>query len=100
MKTLVGESLYSLAENPAFWPLAFFIPLVFLVAPAVYSKRVSGWMHRQSTLLMLLGLLMTEGYVYGLCAGGFSPMFLGRISANIAEVSWYFWEGKPVYHGL
>jgi len=87
-----------LIARPDYWPVAFWVP-VFLALwvwarlsdRSLELKRIQwGW--------LAAGWLTLAAFACFWAIHLLSPIYLGPIQPQVAEVSWYFAEGKPVYH--
>jgi len=98
---LINTLVVMLTTRQDWWPFAFWVPFFLIVLALSYLARRSNRLDGARVLFPLAGLLMILLFSWFNYAFLFSPVYLGPIShiqPLIADVSWYFATGKPVYH--
>lgn len=99
MNSLLSNSLLQLRDYPHFWPVALVPLLVVVFTAAYYSKSLTNLMRYQHLPLVACSFLATAAYGYFAWLYASFPGYLDHLEPTIASVSWYFWNGEPVYHG-
>ncbi len=90
-----------LTTRQDWWPFAFWVPFFLFILVLGYLAGSGERLERARLLFPVAGLLMIAGFGWFNYEFLFSFLYLGPIShiqPLIADVSWYFATGKPVYH--
>jgi len=91
-----------LTTRQDWWPFAFWVPFFAILVAVWYFGKNHEQLDRVRVLFPVMGLLMIVAFLWFNYAFLCSPEYLGHMShiqPLIADVSWYFATGKPVYHG-
>lgn len=91
-----------LTTRQDWWPFAFWVPCFLVILAARYFAGRGERLDRTRALFPIMGLLMIALFGWFNYVFLSSPLYLGHMShiqPLIADVSWYFATGKPVYHG-
>jgi len=90
-----------LTTRQDWWPFAFWVPCFLLVLAISHATKRDLQLDRARIIFPAVGLLMVALFAWFNYVFLFSPVYLGHLShiqPLIADVSWYFATGKPVYH--
>jgi hypothetical protein len=95
----VSNLIQLLIARPDYWPFAFWVPIFLGLWMLARLSDRHVWPNRAQWVWLAVGGLTLAAFACFWAIHLFSPVYLGPIQPQIAEVSWYFAEGKPVYHG-
>jgi hypothetical protein len=94
----VSDLIRLLIARPDYWPLAFWAPIFLALWMWVRLGEQPQALNRLSWVWPVAGCLTLAAFACFWAVDLFSPIYLGPIQPQIAEVSWYFAEGRPIYH--
>jgi hypothetical protein len=99
---LINTLVVMLTTRQDWWPFAFWAPFFLAILALACVVGRNNRLDGARALFPVAGLLMILLFGWFNYAFLFSPLYLGpmsHIQPLIADVSWYFATGKPVYHG-
>ncbi len=91
-----------LTNRPDYWPLILWLPLFLGLWALSTTDGGERFLKRLGPALPALAVLMLALFAWFNWAFQRSTLYLGPMShlqPQIANISWYFANGKPVYHG-
>ena len=94
-----SDLIQLLIARPDYWPFAFWVPIFLGLWLLVRLSDRRHWLNHAQWAWSIAGWLVLTAFAGFWASHLFSPIYLGPIQPQIAEVSWYFAEGKPIYHG-
>jgi hypothetical protein len=98
----INNLVSMLSMRQDWWPFAFWVPFFLVILLLAYLTKQNHKLDGARRLFPVAGLLMILLFGWFNYVFLFSPVYLGpmsHIQPLIADVSWYFASGKPVYHG-
>ena len=94
----VSDLTQLLIARPDFWPVAFWVPFFLVLWFWVRMPFQRERLKQARWLWPTAGLLLLVAFGCFWLADLRSPVYPGPIQPQVAEVSWYFAQGRPVYH--
>lgn len=95
----IADLIRLLIARPDYWPFAFMVPIFLALWLLVRINEGADGLNRVQGAWPVIGLLTLALFGWFCLVHLFSPIYLGPIQPQIAEVSWYFAQGLPIYHG-
>jgi len=94
----ISELIQTLIVRPDYWPVAFWVPIFLALWLLVRLNGPRPWLNYAQWVWPVAGGLALVAFGCFCMVHLLSPIYLGPIQPQIAEVSWYFANGQPVYH--
>lgn len=95
----ITDLIRLLIARPDYWAFAFAVPIFLALWMFARVSDRPHWLNRAQGVWPAIGLLTLALFGWFSTVHQASPVYLGPIQPQIAEVSWYFAQGQPIYHG-